>query len=250
MPPAALPNLRQVLSYDMDRHVPFKAEEVDFDFRVGASRGSGLVDVELAVVPKSTVADAVVLTRQLGLVPSVVGVMGTHPDEPYQFNFLPNVRSRRLRTVELILMALCAAACVSIGFVWSAQQQRAIDALADAVASAKREADATDRVRGQITVVSRKAGFIARKQERITAIAVLTELTRILPDGTWIFGVELAGDSGRIRGFSPAASGLIGVIESSPHLGSAQFRAPVTQASQPGLERFDISFHVKNGSPR
>ena len=52
LPPAAAENLRQVLTFDMDRQTPFSADQVYFDFLVGARPSSSSpLDVELVACP-------------------------------------------------------------------------------------------------------------------------------------------------------------------------------------------------------
>jgi Tfp pilus assembly protein PilN len=78
---------------------------------------------------------------------------------------------------------------------------------------------------------------------------VLSELAQTLPDGSWIYSFQLNGREARIDGFSSSASALIGLFDKSPLFANAQFRAPLTQAQQPGLERFDLSVEIKDSKP-
>ncbi|MBT8072951.1 MAG: hypothetical protein HKP21_04500, partial [Xanthomonadales bacterium] len=56
MPLAAEANLRQALAYEMDRHTPFKAEEVFYNwFNLSRDREAGQLHFELYVTPREPV---------------------------------------------------------------------------------------------------------------------------------------------------------------------------------------------------
>jgi general secretion pathway protein L len=55
LPEAAAENMREVLTFEMDRHTPFSASDVYFDFRVvGRHPATGKLDVEMATLPSSS----------------------------------------------------------------------------------------------------------------------------------------------------------------------------------------------------
>ena len=65
LPLAAAKNLRQVLGFEMDRHTPFKAEQVYFDFRVlRVDNQKNRLAVKLVVVPRSEMDGSLDLLEQ------------------------------------------------------------------------------------------------------------------------------------------------------------------------------------------
>ncbi len=67
LPLAAAKNLRQVLGFEMDRHTPFKAEQVYFDFRVlRVDNQKNRLVVKLVVIPRSTMDNSLDLLERWG----------------------------------------------------------------------------------------------------------------------------------------------------------------------------------------
>ena len=82
--------------------------------------------------------------------------------------------------------------------------------------------------------------LVERKIAEPSLVAVLDELTRILPDETW--AAELRFEDGRVSvtGYSHDAPALIGLVEASDFFSETQFSSPVV--FDPGMEadRFDL----------
>ena len=72
----------------------------------------------------------------------------------------------------------------------------------------------------------------------------MNELTRLLPDNTWLVRARLQGDKLVLSGYSSAASSLIGSLESSKALSQVRFSSPVTLDRRVERERFDITANV------
>ena len=74
--------------------------------------------------------------------------------------------------------------------------------------------------------------------------AVLADLTTLLPDDTWLFELHVRGDSVRARGYTPAASTVLELVERGPAFHNASFSSPVTRVPGIEAERFDLSFEL------
>jgi general secretion pathway protein L len=83
-------------------------------------------------------------------------------------------------------------------------------------------------------------------------IVVLEVLSRLLPDGVWLTGLSLQGDTLSITGFAREPARLIPLLEQSPHFAEVAFRAPSTQTTvrvadgrDMSLERFSLAARVE-----
>ena len=148
----------------------------------------------------------------------------------------------------LRLLAVVTA-CLALALVYLplARREAAAEALAAQVAAARAEADAAQQLRAAIDRVLVESRFaFQRRRAAPTVLAILDELTRRLPDDTWLFELSLRDREVQISGYSPAASALIGVIEGSPLFEHARFRSPVTQDTRVGGEQFHLSADLES----
>ena len=86
--------------------------------------------------------------------------------------------------------------------------------------------------------------LIEKKASDILVVEVVDQVSRILPDHTWIARLDLTGTELQIQGQSAAASSLIGLIESSAWFENARFRSPVVQITGTDYARFHLSANV------
>jgi len=135
--------------------------------------------------------------------------------------------------------------------VWQKREQAiALTELSD---RARESAEVSDRLR---TELERRVGdynfALERKYAFPGAIQVLDDITRILPDDTWLTQLEMhtmrAKDAQReisLRGESANAGRLVSLLEDSKLFTQTAPRSPTTKI-QPGPgEIFDVSTHLK-----
>lgn len=249
LPAAATENLRQVLGYEMDRHTPFSAERVYFDYRISAARADQ-IDVELYVATRDTVDRALELARQLDLHPQAIGIAGTAQPGAAALNLLPAglrpprySRRQRLDAALGALIALLLAAIAAIPF-W--QQARAIALLEAELGQAQAAAAAAFGVRDRRDALLASLERIrAHRQALPSTLQSLDELSARLPDNTWLQRVEIKGGTIHLQGESAAAAALIQLLDNSPLLDDVSFRSPVTQDPRSGQEHFQISARLR-----
>jgi general secretion pathway protein L len=86
--------------------------------------------------------------------------------------------------------------------------------------------------------------LFAYKAERPASVELLEELSRRLPDDTWLFRLEVRDGKVHLQGTSTRASSLIAELEGSAFFQGARFASPVTQDGASGRERFHLSASV------
>jgi general secretion pathway protein L len=254
LPAAAEENLRQVLSFEMDRLTPFAADNVYYDVRVlSRDAESRRIRTELTVLPRAAVDPTVAALRRLGLQADAVALPRGSDSKrpPWRVPLSNGGDRRRIPWLPLILLALAALMLAAAVWVALDRRQQRLDALQRAVASARAEADESRRLQEEIARLSNEGDFIVdRKRERPPAVEVLNEITHALPDDTWLYRLRLIEGELQTFGYSPNASALIGLIEGSPLFASAQFRAPLTRDPRIDAEQFHIAFRVERESPQ
>src|SRR5262245_61868199 len=117
LPIAAMENLREVLSFEMDRHTPFRAEEVSFDHRVvGTDPKTNRVMVDLAVVPLALVQQAAAVVAAFGVAADRIAIAGEAADAT-ALNLLPRTAQAKAggfgRKLSLALAATVVALAIA-----------------------------------------------------------------------------------------------------------------------------------------
>ena len=258
MPRAAEESLRQAIAFELNRYTPFKANEVYFDCRV-LKRMSGErgLTVQFAVAPKTRVDASLSLLAQAGVRPAAVVLADDLSTERMPLNLLPP--EQRVNTAPRISAAntlLAALALILLGValalpVW--QKQQAIAAINPLVQDAKRQAEGADRLKSELdTLVQTYDFLLQRKHSYPAATAVIDELTRVLPDGTWLQQLNLRshpkGWEIQLQGETTISSRLASVIEDSPLFRDAGFKSPLIKGQAPASERFHLGAELESAS--
>jgi general secretion pathway protein L len=249
LPAAAEENLRQVLAFEMDRLTPFPADAVQYDVRViDRNLENRRIRVELMVLPRAAVDPTVQLLHRLGLEPDVVALpRGSHEQTPWRLPLASNGSGERrfVNRVPVAFLALAAALLVAAVYTAFDRQRARAELLEREVDMARKEAEEGRRLQEQIEQLSAEGSFIVdKKRARPPVVQVLNELTRALPDDTWLYRLRLINEELQTFGYSPNASAMIGHIENSALFGNAQFRAPLTRDQRVDAEQFHIAFQV------
>lgn len=239
LPLAAEENLRQVLSFEMERHTPFHAENVYFSYRPTArDPKQRKLDVDLLVVQKPLVDEAL----------SVIGdwELQFSPDAGFGddrgFTFLPrDYRAPTTKGLNRALIVLNVLALVAAAMIPIYQQERYIDALQARADRARAAAMASVEVQDRIRALEQRRALFEQAKSGPSAVEVIEELTRVMPDGTWLHRLDFKNGEVQFQGLSDAASALIGVVESSTMFQQARFGSPITRDVRSGKERFNIS---------
>jgi len=130
-------------------------------------------------------------------------------------------------------------AMVMVQSLWLREHQ--INALNTAIESVRTQAMAVQKIRKQIEDASEAAGFLqSRKIENGYKIAILAELTRILPDDTYLDRLSINHEVTQMQGKSENAQNLIELINDSAFFENASFRGPTRLDTRTRKEIFDL----------
>lgn len=248
LPLAAEENLRQVIAFEMDRHTPFYAGQVYFDYRL--AQHAEQLEIALAVAPREAIDEPLRQLAAWGARAAAVLVAGdaTH-DAPW--NLLPDglrqnskgARQPRLNTALTagVAVLLCAALALPI---W--QKRETALALHPLLEKAREQAEAAENLRLQLEALMAEYNYLLdKKRESPPVVAVLEDVTRILPDDTWVQQFELKGKEMRIHGETASSSKLAGLFEQAQTLHDASFRAPLTKGQGTNSERFQLAAETR-----
>jgi general secretion pathway protein L len=252
MPMAAEASLRSILTHQVDRQTPFKAEQVYFDCRVRArDPQNNQIRVEWVLMARPAVDGALALAKRWGVDPAAVDIVGQDAGEVAGINLRPQVAAREQsplrRQAGYGLAGLAAALLVTALALPFHLRGVQMEKLRVQMAQLKVEADAATNLRKEIERVSEDSRFLGNKKKQAPSmLRTMNELTRVLPDGSWLIELFASDAEVRITGFAQSASSLIAQIEESPLFQKTVFRSPVTQSPRGETERFNLAFEFES----
>ena len=258
LPAAIEGNLHQALAYDLDRHTPFKSDELYFDaVIVDRDTASNTLRVDLAAARRAIVDPMLRHAESFGARVVAVTVDPPAAAASSRLNLLPDERRESGASWSRWQILLPAALLIAGIFtalvlpVWQKREEAiALNRQSDEV---RQRAAISDALR---TELERKVGdynfALERKYAFPGAVQVLDDVTRILPDDTWLTQLELRGVRGKdaqreltLRGESANAGRLVSLLEESKLFAQAAPRSPTTKI-QPGPgEIFDVGAQLK-----
>jgi general secretion pathway protein L len=248
MPLATEGNLRQALAYEMDRHTPFQANEVFYNWRVQKrDREAAQLHFELFVTLRAPVEAAIEKLRKLGLAPSGVDVASD--DGALGINLLPEALRFRIVNERVRANSIAAGIAVLLMVIVMAQslwlREHQLDEVGTAIDEVRAEAMQVQQVRKQIEDASEAAGFLqVRRINNGYKIEMLAELTGVLPADTYLDRLTLNANTIQIQGKSDNAQDLIELINLTDFFEDASFRGPTRLDNRSKKEIFDLSANL------
>ena len=249
LPAAVEESLEQALSYDLDRHTPFRPDQLYFDaVVVDRDPAQKTIAVDWAAALKTVVDGARRQAEAWGASVQAV-VPGPASTVPPRLNLLPAEERPRAGSwrrwqvwVPLVLVAAVALASVLVPLVQKREYAIALNKQAE---EARVQALAADAVRTRLERAQGEYNFVlAKKYAYPGTVQLLDGVTRVLPDDTWVTQLEmrtsLRGKETQrdlvLRGESANAGKLIGLLEDSKLVEQAALRSSTTKI-QPGPGR-------------
>jgi general secretion pathway protein L len=247
--------LASALYYQIDRQTPFASGDVYFDYQVReASENGKRLAVDLVVVPKAVIDPLRQRLSSLGLAPAVVDVRRAGRDVRPEFNLLRSAaKATTSRAVMFVngALALATVVLLAVAVYLPLDQRRTVsEDLSNRLTAARKEADAVAKLQAEIEKLRNEAGLVERQKHAQAPVAiVLEELSRRLPDHTWVTEIQINGGTIRLSGYSSASSSLIALLDESPTFKTPRFNSPVTSDQETGQERFNLSIDLENARP-
>ncbi|MGO1073621.1 PilN domain-containing protein [Lysobacter sp. CA199] len=253
LPAAAAERLRDVVGFEIDRQTPFTADAVAFDARVIGRRDSdGQLDAELVAVPRQSLDPQLTAIGPLASTLAGIEVSGTD-GVPLGVNLLPPAQRRtRSDPFRFWNLALAAVAIFALAAaMWQVLENRsdAIKTLQQTIAKNANAARQAATQRQQMVDLIEGQAFLDRtRAARPSTVEIIDELSRRMPDTTYLEKLAIEDESLLMIGLSREASSLIGKLQ-----GTKLWRSPaLTGAVQPdpatSRDRFTLTAEI--GPPK
>lgn len=242
LPHAAARNLQQVVGFELDRLTPYRANEVYYcAWVISHLPEQKRMRVGFCAVARPVLNECLAQARRLGL----KQIARVDTLQTPGINVLPQTQRAKSSWAQhlkpLLNLALLLSVLALIGLpIW--QERTKAIALTKSVAVLKQQTANVLNLRDQLDQLESSTRFLlARKHDTPTMVVLLEELSRLLPDDTWLEQLDIQDKRLLIRGQSTIAAKLVGLLESSSWLQAVNFSAPIVTDPNSGREFFQIS---------
>ena len=209
------------------------------------------VSVEVAVVSRALLDELVATLRQSGAEVKALSVMLPDGDEVEIALGSDDVRrAARAKAARAAKMAAAAALLlVGLGLFWvyrtSAEASRLEGDTSSLMASLKPGGVPA----GETPLVSAANRLLQVRRERLPVVAVLNEVSNLLPDTVHLVSLALDGDQLSIKGQGSGVPDLIQILEASPALQSVNFAAATELDQNSNADAFSLIATLEKAPP-
>lgn len=250
LPLAAVENLSQVIGFELARLTPFSSDQVYSSYRVLQEdrRGNRLL-VLLGVVPRHFVDEILAHFAKRDDQPQTVLVCDEVAGSGDCLDFIPpQYKPRPARTDQWLAGAMMGVTLLLVATLLAIplwQKRSVAMALLPVQAEVQKLADAVGVLKQEQQKLLDEHNFpIEQKLTTPTKVAVLEELTRLLPDATWLQQMQVTGAEVTIQGNTGSSAALIGLLGKSELLENASFKSPLVKV-QGNEDRFQLAATIK-----
>jgi len=246
-------DIASVLAHEIDRLTPFAKNNVCYAYEIlQKNTQTAKLSLRLMCLERSVLEGVLVQCEELGLGVTEVGrkaQISSSGLSAATTDLLPADRrpqKEKLWNRGNQLVAALAGVFLLTALilpVWHYEKQ--IEDLSIEL-SALQEQSRTVRAKQARMVVALdiRDALVQRKNSEFEKIIILHELTRLIPDNTWLTRLTLRDSSLEIDGESDKSSDLIEKLESGATFYQVKFASSVTRNSRSGKERFQIKMKV------
>jgi general secretion pathway protein L len=251
LPKRASEFLDGIVRSQIDRLTPWAAGEAVFGWGKPEDIGPDRMVVTVAATARGLVAPYLHALTSLGVKSIAVSTLLPGPEavvvkvlDEKGHHALDVQRVRRILVAVLLVAALGAVVASVGGAVLDRTLQAKQDQLARQIAS--RRAAALGGREGTLDGATAALRTLERrKHDNPSAVIVLEQLSKLLPDHTYVTEMRIEGDKLRLVGITRDAPSLIGLMEQTQYFSRATFFAPTTRSPNESGERFHIEAHIE-----
>ena len=253
LPAAAESNLRQVMTYELDRYTPFHEEQVYFDFiKLGPANNKALIHLLLVLVKKSSLETLYQQCLSLGLKPFYADSAAklVNPDNANsQYNLLPkNLCQKTNKSPLFIMLGSMLLTLALVIALMVLPLSRATDQLNELKQRTRKVEKIALEIEGSKKSIDylfqATQALIDKKKAAPSLVELMNTVTEVFGDDTWVSQWRYFNNNLQLTGQSGSASNLIASLEKTKLFKNTKFISPVTKDRRSGLERFKISTEV------
>ena len=152
-------------------------------------------------------------------------------------DLLPPEMRRKVRQIGKPLLVALTSLALFFGLAWGAgtfmHYRKERDAVNAEIKKRRPAVEALEKLQKQRDDYRKEMAELDQiRSGEVSKVEVLEELTRLLPNTTWIWNLKYNGKEFELSGFADSASDLIPLLDRSPLFEKVEFLAPVTKEMQ------------------
>ena len=253
LPQAAKENLDEVIGFELDKYVPFKAEQVQLGYKIDQDNSNDdKIVLDLAVIPKQKVADVIALTEEKSIAIDALDVDIGEANRPSALgvNLLPeeNRKERNYFNLKLNLGLLLLLFVLTYFVLYTsvAHKQEKVEQLTNINAELSKQAKKAKLLRKELKSVIVSSKFLNnKKKDSPSLVNILQEMTTRLPEDTYITRLKVNTDKLELTGQSNNASSLVPELDKSSSWYEPEIVGGVTEDRRTKKEKFTIKALLK-----
>ncbi len=253
LPQAAKENLDEVIGFELDKYVPFKAEQVQLSYKVDQDNSNDdKIVLDLAVIPKQKVADVIALTEEKSISLDALDVNIGQTEQPAALgvNLLPveNRKERNYFNLKLNfgLLAVLMALMYFVLYTSVANKQEKVEQLTNINTELSKQAKKAKLLRKELKSVIVSSKFLNnKKNDSPSLVNILQEMTTRLPEDTYITRLKVDKEKLELTGQSNNASSLVPELNKSSSWFQPEIVGGVTEDRRTKKEKFTIKALLK-----
>lgn len=224
LPQAAKENLDEVIGFELDKYVPFNSGQVQLSYKIDKdNQNAEKILIDLAVIPKQKVKDILNLCNEKTIsldgldintasensLPTYLGVNLLPQDQRTASDFF-NLK------LNLGLMVLLIGLIYFVMHNSLANKQNKIERITQINAELQKQARTSKLLRKELKTVIVSSKFLQnQKKEHPQLVVLLSDITTILPDATFISRLKVDQEKIEITGQSDNAYALVPKLDES-----------------------------------
>lgn len=254
LPVAAKENLDEVIGFELDKYVPFSADQVQISYKINnENMDENKLLLDLAVIPKQKLTEVLNTCDEKSIALDGIDINMLPNDLTPSFlgvNLLPKENRKLKNNFNLKLNA--ALILVLMGLIYFVMhtsienKRQKIETLTEINSELQKQARTSKLLKKDLKTVIVSSKFLQnKKNDHPKIVAMLLDVTSILPDSTYITKMKVNQNELEISGQSDNANILIPKLDKSINWYAPLLKGPITPDPVTKKERFTIKADIK-----
>ena len=247
LPAGARPVLAAVLRNKIEGLAPWPLEDCAWGYAT-LPEESGALPVVVAIIGRKTLQSHLAALAGVGVKPATVSIDAGAPWPAIIIDHSSDARRARVSMMVKTLAGTAAAAIAGVGLYGGYQAAVAANELSQVE---ERSAELTKALTARpdasnLPPQQAAANALAqRKQTERPVVMVLNDLTRGIPDGSWLTAIDLADGAVTVQGRGGPAPELVQSLENAEAFSAVNFAAATQHDEQAGNDVFAIGAAIE-----